>query len=144
MPALCPIVLAGFWYLYRQTLLPRFWYQHQQELYLAVWTMAGVLALLPCLKRRHWGMLLPVLAMMLACLGFRGMLAYPQVYSLFSGRLMEEKAEMSPQYYLRFGQPSEELAVAALLVAAVYLLCCFLRVEWVPAEQKGRQEPEES
>lgn len=41
MPALCPIVLAGFWYLYRQTLLPRFWYQHQQELYLAVWTMAG-------------------------------------------------------------------------------------------------------
>ena len=45
---------------------------------------------------------------------------------------------------LRFGQPSEELAVAALLVAAVYLLCCFLRVEWVPAEQKGRQEPEES
>ena len=75
MPALCPIVLAGFWYLYRQTLLPRFWYQHQQELYLAVWTMAGVLALLPCLKRRHWGMLLPVLAMMLACLGFRGMLA---------------------------------------------------------------------
>ena len=144
MPALCPIVLAGFWYLYRQTLLPRFWYQHQQELYLAVWTMAGVLALLPCLKRRHWGMLLPVLAMMLACLGFRGMLAYPQVYSLFSGRLMEEKAEMSTQYYLRFGQPSEELAVAALLVAAVYLLCCFLRVEWVPAEQKGRQEPEES
>ena len=141
---LCPIVLAGFWYLYRQTLLPRFWYQHQQELYLAVWTMAGVLALLPCLKRRHWGMLLPVLAMMLACLGFRGMLAYPQVYSLFSGRLMEEKAEMSTQYYLRFGQPSEELAVAALLVAAVYLLCCFLRVEWVPAEQKGRQEPEES
>ena len=85
-----------------------------------------------------------VLAMMLACLGFRGMLAYPQVYSLFSGRLMEEKAEMSTQYYLRFGQPSEELAVAALLVAAVYLLCCFLRVEWVPAEQKGRQEPEES
>lgn len=84
-------------------------------------------------------MLLPVLAMMLACLGFRGMLAYPQVYSLFSGRLMEEKAEMSTQYYLRFGQPSEELAVAA-----VYLLCCFLRVEWVPAEQKGRQEPEES
>ena len=144
MPALCPIVLAGFWYLYRQTLLPRFWYQHQQELYLAVWTMAGVLALLPCLKRRHWGMLLPVLAMMLACLGFRGMLAYPQVYSLFSGRLMEEKAEMSTQYYLRFGQPSEELAVAALLVAAVYLLCCFLRVEWVPAEQKGRKEPEES
>ena len=144
MPALCPIVLAGFWYLYRQTLLPRFWYQHQQELYLAVWTMAGVLALLPCLKRRHWGMLLPVLAMMLACLGFRGMLAYPQVYSLFSGRLMEEKAEMSTQYYLRFGQPSEELAVAALLVAAVYLLCCFLRVEWVSAEQKGRQEPEES
>lgn len=142
--ALCPIVLAGFWYLYRQTLLPRFWYQHQQELYLAVWTMAGVLALLPCLKRRHWGMLLPVLAMMLACLGFRGMLAYPQVYSLFSGRLMEEKAEMSTQYYLRFGQPSEELAVAALLVAAVYLLCCFLRVEWVSAEQKGRQEPEES
>ena len=64
-------------------------------------------------------MLLPVLAMMLACLGFRGMLAYPQVYSLFSGRLMEEKAEMSTQYYLRFGQPSEELAVAALLVAAV-------------------------
>ena len=57
---------------------------------------------------------------------------------------MEEKAEMSTQYYLRFGQPSEELAVAALLVAAVYLLCCFLRVEWVPAEQKGRQEPEES
>lgn len=54
-------------------------------------------------------MLLPVLAMMLACLGFRGMLAYPQVYSLFSGRLMEEKAEMSTQYYLRFGQPSEEL-----------------------------------
>ena len=37
-----------------------------------------------------------------------------------------------------------ELAVAALLVAAVYLLCCFLRVEWVPAGQKGRQEPEES
>lgn len=72
-------------------------------------------------------MLLPVLAMMLACLGFRGMLAYPQVYSLFSGRLMEEKAEMSTQYYLRFGQPSEELAVAALLVAAVYLLCCFLQ-----------------
>lgn len=34
--------------------------------------------------------------------------------------------------------------MAALLVAAVYLLCCFLRVEWVPAEQKGRQEPEES
>ena len=57
---------------------------------------------------------------------------------------MEEKAEMSTQYYLRFGQPSEELAVAALLVAAVYLLCCFLRVEWVPTEQKGRQEPEES
>ena len=45
---------------------------------------------------------------------------------------------------VEISQPSEELAVAALLVAAVYLLCCFLRVEWVPAEQKGRQEPEES
>ena len=83
MPALCPIVLAGFWYLYRQTLLPRFWYQHQQELYLAVWTMAGVLALLPCLKRRHWGMLLPVLAMMLACLGFRGCWPIPRSIPCF-------------------------------------------------------------
>ncbi len=113
MPALCPIVLAGFWYLYRQTLLPRFWYQHQQELYLAVWTMAGVLALLPLPEAEALGDAAPGPGHDAGLPGVPGMLAYPQVYSLFSGRLMEEKAEMSTQYYLRFGQPSEELAVAA-------------------------------
>lgn len=141
MPALCPIVLAGFWYLYRQTLLPRFWYQHQQELYLAVWTMARGAGSAPLPEAEALGDAAPGPGHDAGLPGVPGMLAYPQVYSLFSGRLMEEKAEMSTQYYLRFGQPSEELAVAALLVAAVYLLCCFLRVEWVPAEQKGRQEP---
>lgn len=143
LPVLCPIVLAGFWYLYRQLVLPEFWYQHQQELYLAVWAAAGVLALLLCLKRRQWGMLVPALVMLLACLGFRELLTYPRVYSLFSDRLMGAEPGMSTQYYLRFGQPSEELAAATLLVAALYLLCCFLRVEWVPAGRKG-QEPEES
>ena len=56
---------------------------------------------------------------------------------LIKGRVLENSL-------LTAREAAEELAVAALLVAAVYLLCCFLRVEWVPAEQKGRQEPEES
>ena len=55
---------------------------------------------------------------------------------------MEQEETSMKIKHLR--RPAVFAAVAALLVAAVYLLCCFLRVEWVPAEQKGRQEPEES
>ena len=80
-------------------------------------------------------MLLPVLAMMLACLGFRGCWPIPRSIPV-SGRLMEEKAEMSTQYYLRFGQPrgagggrpSGGRCVPAVLLPAG---------EWVPAEHKA-------
>lgn len=89
-------------------------------------------------------MLLPVLAMMLACLGFRGMLAYPQVYSLFSGSLMEEKAEMSTQYYLRFASPARSWRWPPFWWPLC--TCCAASCGWSGCrrEQKGRQEPEES
>lgn len=144
MPALCPIVLAGFWYLYRadspaEILVPA-----------PAGTLSGGLddgrgaGSAPLPEAEALGDAAPGPGHDAGLPGVPGDAGLsPGLFPVFRQADGGKGRDVHP-VLSALRQPSEELAVAALLVAAVYLLCCFLRVEWVPAEQKGRQEPEES
>ena len=138
MPALAPLVLMGYWCLFWRDDLPGWLYVSQKELYLPVWAGISLLTLLPLLKKGRRGMLLPALVLALADVTFSALLVYKRGYFALGDKVVEIVNWTSPDIR-PFGQANEELIVTAIVLALLYLACCFLSIRYVPKEEKQEQ-----
>lgn len=138
VPALAPLVLMGYWCLFWRDDLPGWLYVSQKELYLPVWAGISLLTLLPLLKKGRRGMLLPALVLALADVTFSALLVYKRGYFALGDKVVEIVNWTSPDIR-PFGQANEELIVTAIVLALLYLACCFLSIRYVPKEEKQEQ-----
>lgn len=140
VPALAPLVLMGYWCLFWRDDLPGWLYVSQKELYLPVWAGISLLTLLPLLKKGRRGLLIPAVLLALTSRGFSGPLVYPRAYSLISQKVVVDKTNgLLSGNHIYFGQANEELIVTAIVLALLYLACCFLSIRYVHKEEKQEQ-----
>ena len=138
VPALAPLVLMGYWCLFWRDDLPGWLYVSQEGLYFPVWAGISLLTLLPLLKKGRRGMLLPALVLALADVTFSALLVYKRGYFALGDKVVEIVNWTSPDIR-PFGQANEELIVTAIVLALLYLACCFLSIRYVPKEEKQEQ-----
>lgn len=144
VPALAPLILMGYWCLFWRDDLPGWLYVSQEELYLPVWAGISLLTMLPLLKKGRRGMLLPALALSLVDLTFPRLLVYKRGYRTIKETVIVMGNWTSPNVH-SFGQANEEMIVTAIVLALLYLICCFIAIKRVPKEEKKEEtEPEES
>lgn len=140
VPALAPLVLMGYWCLFWRDDLPGWLYVSQEGLYFPVWAGISLLTLLPLLKKGRRGLLIPAVLLALTSWGFSGLLVYPRAYSLISQKVVVDKTNgLLSGNHIYFGQANEELIVTAIVLALLYLACCFLSIRYVPKEEKQEQ-----
>ena len=138
MPALAPLVLMGYWCLFWRDDLPGWLYVSQEGIYFPVWAGISLLTLLPLLKKGRRGMLLPALVLALADVTFSALLVYKRGYFALGDKVVEIVNWTSPDIR-PFGQANEELIVTAIVLALLYLACCFLTIKYVPKDEKQEQ-----
>ena len=138
VPALAPLVLMGYWCLFWRDDLPGWLYVSQEGLYFPVWAGISLLTLLPLLKKGRRGMLLPALVLALADVTFSALLVYKRGYFALGDKVVEIVNWTSPDIR-PFGQANEELIVTAIVLALLYLACCFLSIIYVSKEEKQEQ-----
>lgn len=140
VPALAPLVLMGYWCLFWRDDLPGWLYASQKELYLPIWAGISLLTLLPLLKKGRRGLLIPAVLLALTSRGFSGLLVYPRAYSLISQKVVVDKTNgLLSGNHIYFGQAGAELMVFAVVLALLYLACCFLSIRYVSKEEKQEQ-----
>lgn len=140
VPALAPLVLMGYWCLFWRDDLPGWLYVSQKELYLPIWAGISLLTLLPLLKKGRRGLLIPAVLLALTSRGFSGLLVYPRAYSLISQKVVVDKTNgLLSGNHIYFGQAGAELMVFAVVLALLYLACCFLSIRYVSKEEKQEQ-----
>ena len=140
VPALAPLVLMGSWCLFWRDDLPGWLYVSQEGLYFPVWAGISLLTLLPLLKKGRRGLLIPAVLLALTSRGFSGLLVYPRAYSLISQKVVVDKTNgLLSGNHIYFGQAGAELMVFAVVLALLYLACCFLSIRYVSKEEKQEQ-----
>ena len=140
VPALAPLVLMGYWCLFWRDDLPGWLYVSQKELYLPIWAGISLLTLLPLLIKGRRGLLIPAVLLALTSRGFSGLLVYPRAYSLISQKVVVDKTNgLLSGNHIYFGQAGAELMVFAVVLALLYLACCFLSIRYVSKEEKQEQ-----
>lgn len=126
-PVLGPVLACLFWCLYWSRSLPGWMYIHQSSLFyglLAILTLLSVVWLLAV--KRPW-MLLPALFCHGLCLACPGLTDSWLSYSLISGSFFPGD-RLNIESYIPFGQPTPELLIFGVVVTALYLVCCFVRL----------------
>ena len=144
LPALAPLVLMGYWCLFWRDDLPQKLYFSQQDIYVPLWGAVSVLTLLPLLKKGRRGLLIPAVLLALASRAFSGILVYPRAYDLINQKTVVDgtQGQLSGNH-VYFGQANEDLMVAAVVLALLYLACCFLTIRIEPNKNNQRAEPGE-
>ena len=141
LPALTPLVLMGYWCLFWRDDLPQKLYFSQQDIYVPLWGAVSVLTLLPLLKKGRRGLLIPAVLLALASRAFSGILVYPRAYDLINQKTVVDgtQGQLSGNH-VYFGQANEDLMVAAVVLALLYLACCFLTIRIEPNKNNQRAE----
>lgn len=144
LPVICPILLAGYWYLFtaeEAAALPTWCYLHQKGLYWGIWAVLAALTVLWLLWRKEKGMLFPASIMLLITTTFTGMLTYDRYIGVGTGNIYESgSVQLNPNSYVHFGEPGWAVLVWAVVLVAVYLLCCFISLR---KQEAGMEEPGE-
>lgn len=131
LPALCPVLAALYWCLFYSNALPGWLYLYQRSIFCVVLLALALLSALWLLCKKQPWMLLPDFAVILSCVLYTGLLRYPMAYSLISGRLLENTPKLNELSYEAVGCPTPVLFVLAAALAALYLLCCLVRIRRV-------------
>ena len=123
------VLVTAFWSLYLldgPRVLPVDFYQLQDNLYGLLMLFCAAVCLLTFNWKGHRGMLAPSLALVaLSAVLLPCLLTWDAVYS--PGR--DEIFYSSSHHYETFGQPSIWLYFTAVLLTALYLLCCRVRLK---------------
>ena len=131
LPALCPLLCAGFYLLYlggaarRPAPLPGWFYLHQQDLFCALLGALTLACVVWLLLRRQRPMVIPALLCCALCLALPLLAETELMYSISSGLCFRYNPDFHAQSAV-FQQAGPALAAAALILAGVWLLCCFV------------------
>ena len=129
VPLLFLLLLTLYWCLFALPVtLPRWCYESQQSLYDGLVAIFALCCVPFFLRKGHRGMLVPSLAAILCAQGLSGLLVYPRAYSALTRSVIENSPGISHHLPIVFGQPSWLLPIAALALAAAYLVCCHVRL----------------
>lgn len=133
LPAFALLILMGYWCLFWSNDLPQKLYFSQQTIYVPLWGAVSFLTLLPLLKKERRGLLIPAVLLALASRAFSGLLVYPRAYNLISERVVVDgtHGQLSGSH-VYFGQAGGVLIAVAVVLALLYLVCCFLTIRVVP------------
>ena len=125
LPVVCPIILAGYWFLFRAetSVLPGYVYLHQKQVFYLLWAVLTALSALELLLTKQKGMLLPMGVMQLFTLTFSGLCTWQRFYGTGTGNIYAMEG-LNPSVYVRFGQATGGTAVLAIVLVLLYLLCC--------------------
>ena len=136
LPVLIPIVTSCFWLLYTMdehkyyAIFPRWVYAAQSLLFYALLLVLAVLSVIWLLVKKQRWMLIPMLLMSWGCAALFPSLASPSMaYSLTTGAIYNATGTLSHQAYMHFEVPTPELFIATAVIAALYVLCCFVKIE---------------
>ena len=129
LPAVCPIMLAGYWFLFRcdTAVLPGYVYLHQKQVFYLLWAVLTALAAADLLLAKRKGMLLSLGVMQLCALSFSGLCAWTRFYGTGTGNIYAMEG-LNPNVYIRFGQAADGMAVIAAVLVMVYVLCGCIRL----------------
>jgi len=130
LPVVFPLLLAGYWLLYagETSILPIWFYQHQGTPFMILWLASAALTALLLIRGRHPWMLLPAGMMQLSTLMLPQLCTVLRSIGLSTGNLHTGYGTFNPKLYRSFLEPADErFVVFALIVAALYLLCCFVK-----------------
>lgn len=136
VPAVFPPVLAVYWMLFSAdtAVFPIWVYLKQDLVFMALWLAStAVTAAVLLLARRRWT-LLPAGAMLLCTLTFPRLCSTVRAIGPKSGNIYTEIGKLNPDNYPPFLQADETVLVLAAVLAAVYLLCCCVKVWDSPPE----------
>lgn len=142
LPVLIPVLTACSWLPYifdrpGEYAVFAEWVYRLQSLFfyllLALLTLLGVIWLL--VKRERWT-LIPMLPMCWACARLFPASAFftPVTYSTLKGLIVNYSGSGDGRYFIRFYTPDPALFIAAAALAALYILCCFIRFERKPRQ----------
>lgn len=132
-PALAPLILMGYWCLFWRNDLSEKFYLSQEDIYVSLWAVVSLLTLLPLLKNGRRGMLVPAVLLALADRAFSKLLVYPRAYHLISKKVVVDGTHgQLNSNHVYFGQASGVLIAVAVVLALLYLVCCFVTIRVVP------------
>lgn len=139
-PALCPLLAAAFFLLYaggteyEQAPLPGWCYEHQTPLFCGVVGVLALLALVWLLAVRRRAMMGPALGVSVLTLTLPLLTRTELVYAASSGKFYPYLEGENKLRYFPLLQPTAALLAAALVLAALYLLCCFVTLTREPKQ----------
>ena len=133
VPALCPILLVGYWYVfYSPTPLSESFYRSQDFWFYILLAVLAVLTVVYLLLVRQKWMLLPAAGMLLLCAAYPAALT-KWALSITSGLIIKVTANTS-RYHVQFGRPGWAAFALTAVLVGLYLLCCFVKTESQPKE----------
>lgn len=140
LPALAPLILMGYWCLFWSNNLPEQLYFSQKNIYFPLWAAVSILTMLPLLKKGRRGLLIPAVLLALASRAFSALLVYPRAYNLISKRVVVDGTNgLLSGNHVYFGQAGKGLIVFAVVLALLYLACCFITVKCAPKKEKTEE-----
>lgn len=134
LPVLCPLLAAAYWCLFYSVALPEWTYLNQVSLFYALLGLLALLSLIWLLAVRRPWMLLPAGMSLLLSALYPSLLRYPLCYSGLTGNLLANTPGLNDGAYTPIGRPTVLLFLLAAVLAALYLLCCFIQIR--PAKPK--------
>ena len=139
LPALCPLLLAGYFLLFRPdpAILPIWAYAHQEGIFYGLCVILAVLVFLWLWLRKERGLLFPVGMMLLFSTRFPSLCSCLRAFSKNSGQIYTDNVQdLNPDIYCRFDDFSWLLGCTAVLLVLLYLLCCCISLR---REDGGRR-----
>lgn len=137
LPILIPILTACFWLLYTMdehkfyAIFPKWFYVAQDPLFYGLTFLLTVLGVVWLLVKKQRWMLIPMLLMSWGCASlFPSAALHTRAFSLSTGAIFTRNVGiLSQTSYTRFATPTPELFISAAVIAALYVVCCFIRFE---------------
>ena len=130
LPILSPVLLAGFWWVYRLEMPLNLWmYENQLLLFQRLWlVLTGAVVLYLAVPRR-WGMLAYAGVMQLCTLSYPLLAGQTRAFSRIAERFIKYSAHLNKTQYIPFGEGNPAITVMTLVLVLLYLVCCMTKVE---------------
>lgn len=130
LPILSPVLLAGFWWVYRLELPMSLWvYEDQLLLFWGLWLVLTGAVVLDLAVLRRWGLLVCAGVMQLCCFVYPLLTGQTRAFSRITGRFVKYSTHLNDTQYIPFGEGNAAIAAAALVLVLLYLVCCMTKVE---------------
>ena len=130
LPILSPVLLAGFWWVYRLEMPLSLWmYEDQMLLFWGLWLVLTGIVVLYLAVLRRWGLLVCAGVMQLCTLSYPLLAGQTRAFSRIAERFVKYSDHLNRAQYILFGEGNPAITVMTLVLVLLYLVCCMTKVE---------------